>query len=452
MADFNNLPDIDVAAATFRAAYASLLALKVNSNPSTPDTAAAARAIAQWANLVDGAVAVIQERLAEASVDGVARVGDRRVYSVSGNPEGSQVGSPGDIALSDGGSLHFKASGSASDTGWARVSAEGTHLELPEQASMSDPSAGDGRYWVHDDTPNTPWFTDDAGSDHRLAYQSALPSPGGAPANVTKAAASAGSSVDYARQDHKHDISTSAAVALALGGSNQEGSASTLARSDHEHSLAVGSPSEISDSTNSAGVGTRVVRNDHVHAHGDRGGGSLHAAATTSVAGFLSAADKTKLESLVDIAFIYGNDFFLPSGSPATLAAVSNAGLIAEFSNDVTDRVMARFRVPSWYASTGFRFQLYMRKTANTGALNAYFGLAATDPSTEVVVPTPSNHTAVAVSNASITTVTLDLTHAQAGSPAVGAHVVIVVERLGAHTSDSETATVRLVGIGVEVQ
>lgn len=32
--------------------------------------------------------------------------------------------------------------------------------------------------------------------------------------------------------------------------------------------------------------------------HGDRAGGSLHAEATTSVAGFMSAADKTKLDAL----------------------------------------------------------------------------------------------------------------------------------------------------------
>lgn len=32
--------------------------------------------------------------------------------------------------------------------------------------------------------------------------------------------------------------------------------------------------------------------------HGDRAGGSLHANATTSVAGFMSSADKTKLDGL----------------------------------------------------------------------------------------------------------------------------------------------------------
>jgi hypothetical protein len=60
----------------------------------------------------------------------------------------------------------------------------------------------------------------------------------------------------------------------------------------------------LSDST-PASVGTAapgtaadVSRHDHVHAHGNQAGGSLHPAATTSVAGFLSAADKTLLDAL----------------------------------------------------------------------------------------------------------------------------------------------------------
>lgn len=35
------------------------------------------------------------------------------------------------------------------------------------------------------------------------------------------------------------------------------------------------------------------------YGHGDRGGGSLHSAATTSVAGFMSAADKTTMATVV---------------------------------------------------------------------------------------------------------------------------------------------------------
>jgi hypothetical protein len=88
-----------------------------------------------------------------------------------------------------------------------------------------------------------------------------------APENVTKATASAGTSTRVARADHTHDIST-------------------------------GTASEITDSSNGEGSASSLARSDHTHAHGNRGGGSLHPAATTSVAGFLSASDKTKLDDL----------------------------------------------------------------------------------------------------------------------------------------------------------
>lgn len=53
--------------------------------------------------------------------------------------------------------------------------------------------------------------------------------------------------------------------------------------------------------TPTAGVSTAFAADDHAHAHGAQLGGSLHANASTSVAGFLSAADKTKLDG-VDLA------------------------------------------------------------------------------------------------------------------------------------------------------
>lgn len=88
-----------------------------------------------------------------------------------------------------------------------------------------------------------------------------------APGNVTKSAASAGIISEASRVDHKHDIDTAIA-------------------------------STITDSTNSEGSSASLSRADHGHSHGNRTGGSLHSAATTSVAGFLSAADKTKLDAL----------------------------------------------------------------------------------------------------------------------------------------------------------
>lgn len=133
-----------------------------------------------------------------------------------------------------------------------------------------------------------------ARSDHTHS----LPAPA-APANVTKAAAAAGVSTNVARADHKHDVSTAAAGAVSPGASSAEGSATSLARSDHAHSVAVAAPVEITDSANGAGVATSFVRSDHTHAHGNRGGGSLHALAVASgAAGFLSGADKAKIDGI----------------------------------------------------------------------------------------------------------------------------------------------------------
>jgi hypothetical protein len=54
-----------------------------------------------------------------------------------------------------------------------------------------------------------------------------------APLNVTKAAASAGTSPTLARVDHKHDIAT--AAPSSVGSANAEGSSSSMARADHVH-------------------------------------------------------------------------------------------------------------------------------------------------------------------------------------------------------------------------
>jgi hypothetical protein len=50
-------------------------------------------------------------------------------------------------------------------------------------------------------------------------------------------------------------------------------------------------------SSNTEGVAAAFARADHQHNHGDLAGGSLHADATGSVAGFMSAADKTTLDA-----------------------------------------------------------------------------------------------------------------------------------------------------------
>lgn len=76
-----------------------------------------------------------------------------------------------------------------------------------------------------------------------------------------------GTSVKYAREDHVHQVLV--ANVVTIGSANAAGSADTLARSDH------------------------------VHNHGNQGGGALHAV-VGGANGFMIAADKTKLDLWVD--------------------------------------------------------------------------------------------------------------------------------------------------------
>jgi hypothetical protein len=74
---------------------------------------------------------------------------------------------------------------------------------------------------------------------------------------------------------------------------------STASRGDHKHDVATASAVELTDTTNGEGTSDSLARADHLHAHGDRAGGTLHALATTTVPGFMSDADKTKIDGLL---------------------------------------------------------------------------------------------------------------------------------------------------------
>lgn len=55
-------------------------------------------------------------------------------------------------------------------------------------------------------------------------------------------------------------------------------------------------------SVGGAGVASTWARSDHQHAHGTLSGGAMHALVTTVAAGFMSAADKIKLDGLSTVA------------------------------------------------------------------------------------------------------------------------------------------------------
>lgn len=64
---------------------------------------------------------------------------------------------------------------------------------------------------------------------------------------------------------------------------------------------AVGSTVGTTIGTASAGVATTAARSDHVHAHGNQAGGTLHSNATTSTAGFMSNTDKVKVDNMAPV-------------------------------------------------------------------------------------------------------------------------------------------------------
>ena len=67
--------------------------------------------------------------------------------------------------------------------------------------------------------------------------------------------------------------------------------------------LPTGAPVTI-DTTNQPGIANSFSRSDHQHAHGNQPGGTLHALATTTTAGFMSAADKANLDAINPASFV----------------------------------------------------------------------------------------------------------------------------------------------------
>lgn len=108
---------------------------------------------------------------------------------------------------------------------------------------------------------------------------------------------SGGASTSLALADHQHAVPAGAPVAVTRSAS-AEGVASTFARSDHKHDISTAPAVSLTNATNAEGTASTLARSDHTHAHGARGGGTLHDVATAASAGFMSAADKAKLDGL----------------------------------------------------------------------------------------------------------------------------------------------------------
>lgn len=166
---------------------------------------------------------------------------------------------------------------------------------------------------------------DDAGNNRVNITVVATPLSVVAPVNVDNTAAAVGVSTSAARADHHHDVNFGTPGTIAPDDTADAGTATTLALSDHRHAIVAATAIEISDSTSNEGVSTSFARADHLHAHGNRGGGTLHAVATTSVAGFMSAADKALSDN---------QDFLVktPGAYPYTGLTADNVILVSSTS------------------------------------------------------------------------------------------------------------------------
>lgn len=107
------------------------------------------------------------------------------------------------------------------------------------------------------------------------------------------------------------------------------GLSSSASRSDHMHEVAVSDPVTIG-TVNAPGASAYLVRADHVHAHGNQAGGSLHAdVIPAGASGFMTGADKSKLDGVsamntIDIGVDFGTaleDMVTGSGTAAWIAA-----------------------------------------------------------------------------------------------------------------------------------
>ncbi|HUU35442.1 MAG TPA: hypothetical protein VMW48_15360, partial [Vicinamibacterales bacterium] len=214
----------------------------------------------------------------------------------------------------------------------------------------------------------------------KVALAAAATLTGSAPANVTKAAAAVGVATTAARADHKHDVATAAAASLVAGSTNTEGVAVSLARSDHTHAVAIDDAS-----------------------HGARGGGTLHAVATTLLAGFMAAADKLKLDGIAAGATAYTDeqaqdavggmlvdtatvDLAYNDATPSLTATVRDGSItLAKQADLATDRLIGRDSagtgVPEALTVGGgveFTGAGGIRRSALTGDVTAAAGSGAT--------------------------------------------------------------------------
>jgi hypothetical protein len=182
----------------------------------------------------------------------------------------ASAGAAGDLVTTGGANVNVSASGPPS-TGQVLTATNSTHAtwQTPTSGAASDLATTGVNVNVSGAAPPSAGQVLTATSSTSAAWQS--PASGvtlasTAPVDVEKSAADVGTDSTAARADHKHDVSTAAAINLSIGGSNSEGTSSSLARADHTHGLptfgntagtfAEGSDSRFTNDRTASGIRT----------------------------------------------------------------------------------------------------------------------------------------------------------------------------------------------------
>jgi len=118
-------------------------------------------------------------------------------------------------------------------------------------------------------------------------------------ATLVGAVPAAGVAATFVRSDHQHGVAAGVAPVNVTKSAAVEGGSSSVARADHKHDIDTAIVVTIG-TANAEGASTSLARADHVHDHGAQalGTGTQHAEVTQLIAGFSSAADKTKLDGI----------------------------------------------------------------------------------------------------------------------------------------------------------
>lgn len=153
--------------------------------------------------------------------------------------------------------------------------------------------------------------------------------------------------------------------------------------------ITVVGPARLSDNTpqpvgssGTPGVDTEVSRSSHVHAHGNQLGGTLHALATTSLDGFMSAGGVTKLNSLFVPYITY------QAGGTSGAGVVATWAEVEAFANAQAvpwvlfyDNSIALCEVPSG-AATDFRYLVTIKYSGATSVVPGNAALRVKDGAT----------------------------------------------------------------------